>query len=890
MSKLNRNEFKELLTEWVGVLNNNLLLEISKNEVIEVIGEDDYNTLVTSNRKASQDQNFLQVIINTYNSNQNHSIEDILGLYQNYTRFIAPSWNRGEEAKVDVPGGHRATLTPDSTTYDDMLKFVDASSSLILKSKAYIKCLKQGPVNADFEVIINDSDWIICYPKTIRGSISLARSFWNGSELEYDRSVSGGVGKMIGKMIWCTSVVSGGNMFLNYHRKLNLHMYYCIKKSMNIKNNHRKLCISFAKKNNRVTLMKGHASVDGNNRSTSEKEFRNYIGERFYTLFRDAEKPERLEIDEKEYYESISLEQYKILRAASEDNLQNFYSELHGILSYSRDKDEIILNGCHDKSPIIRRTVVIYVKKIKDENIKKSVIEKLSVDEDNKVIKSFADDSICFNILTRDYYDNYIKNNIAFKAFISNRGNLFLLKDGEYIIQDIGSTLVNNDELYSHGLYGYCFKNFINNKSYLEVLNKKDPKRYKRLFEKSFTKNIESLDELKKSIKILNYYKKENDDFYYELLKDIDVYTSYKFLESLKESEEGSKEFAFYQLFNFYKEKDEINVNSVSKNYNPYGDYGSVASLFNVFNTQGNNLNFYKNNVYFIKLVNESFEWALEKINSNIEKDDFLIYVMKFAISSSECLNNKNKRKLKLFKVKSFSDLEEKININKSSKIKFSELTNRMMILIDNLSYDRKYLNKAKKIIINNISQGYRLNKFKMYKFIYYFSKISTFNSREQSILSTSLAKTDYDSQYFFLKYPEVTKKVYLYMIRETLHLKGRGPSKVHTRLPYCETTYKMLENPTISKEFVKLAQKSLLSNIVKKIIRTLEHDEESEFNISKKAMVSFYTALINSEKGMSIKKNRKNLEKILRKENLIENKYSEISDLLENYIKKVLY
>ena len=92
MSKLSRREFEELLTEWRDVLNNNLLLEISKNEVIEAMGEngeDDYNTLVTSNKKASQDQNFLQVIINTYKAKESHTIEDILGLYQSYTRFIA---------------------------------------------------------------------------------------------------------------------------------------------------------------------------------------------------------------------------------------------------------------------------------------------------------------------------------------------------------------------------------------------------------------------------------------------------------------------------------------------------------------------------------------------------------------------------------------------------------------------------------------------------------------------------------------------------------------------------------------------------------------------------------------------------------------------------------
>jgi hypothetical protein len=357
---LNRNKFKDILTEWHNFINNNLLLEISRNEVIEVIGEDDYNALVKSNKKASQDQNFLQVVINTYKSNQNHSIEDILGSYQNYTRFIVPKWNQGDTADIDVPGGYRDSLTPGTTTYDDMIKFFDAKNSMNLKSKAYINCLKQGPVNPDFEVIINDSDWIICYPKTIRGSISLARSFWNGSELEYDKSVSGGVGRMIGKMNWCTSIVPSpnrpsGNMFLNYHRRLNLHMYYCVKKSMNIEDLDRKLCISFKKEKGKVSLMKGSSSVNGNNTAASEEEFRKYIGERFDTLFKDVEKSERLEIDEKAYYESINLEQYKTLRAANEDNLEDFSEELRGLLAYSRDRKEILLLSVKEDNINIKR-------------------------------------------------------------------------------------------------------------------------------------------------------------------------------------------------------------------------------------------------------------------------------------------------------------------------------------------------------------------------------------------------------------------------------------------------------------------------------------------------------------------------------------------------------
>jgi hypothetical protein len=386
---------KDILTEWNNFINNNLLLEISEKELTAVIGEDDYKTLVKLNKQAERnnkfikDENFLQVIIRTYESNQNHSIEDIVAQYKNYKDLIAPSWNISKEAKVDVPGGYRGSLSKDKATYDDMLIFFDAKNSMNLKSKVYINCLRQGPDNPDFKVIINDSDWIICYPKTIRGSISLARSFWNGSELEYDKSVSGGVGKMIGKMNWCTSLVPNqnrpsGNMFLNYHRAKNLHMYYCIKKNMNIEDLDRKLCISFKKEKGKVSLMKGSSSVNGNNTATSEEEFRKYIGERFDALFKDAEKPERLEIDEEAYYESISLDQYKILRAANEDNLEDFLPELEGILEYSRDRKKILLLAAKEKHKSIKHLVALDPQLIEVDPTGE-LIKKLAQDEDKDV-------------------------------------------------------------------------------------------------------------------------------------------------------------------------------------------------------------------------------------------------------------------------------------------------------------------------------------------------------------------------------------------------------------------------------------------------------------------------------------------------------------------------
>ena len=375
---MNRKEFKNLLTEWKNLTDRSLLLEISRNEVIEVIGEDDYNILKT-NKRAVQDQNFLKVIINTYKANQNHSIADILGLHQGYERFIKDKWNQGKSADVEVPGGLSASLEPNTTTYNSMLEFIDATSSMTLKSKAFIKCLKQSDINPDFEVVINDNEWIICYPKTIKGSISLARSFWNGEELEYDKTVSGGVGQNIGRMNWCTSNVSGGNMFLNYHRKLNLHMYYCIKKNMNIRDPDRKLCISFSKQDNLVKMFEGNASVNGNNISINKKESRSYIGSRFNNLVKDAKKPERLEIDEKSYYESISLEQYKILRAANEDNLQDFVQELDKILTYSKDKKEISLLTLKEKSKDFKLSV------IRNSNL-------LELDPSGELIKKLASD------------------------------------------------------------------------------------------------------------------------------------------------------------------------------------------------------------------------------------------------------------------------------------------------------------------------------------------------------------------------------------------------------------------------------------------------------------------------------------------------------------------
>ena len=429
---MNRKEFKNLLTEWGNLINNNLLLEISRNEVIEVIGEDDYNIL-KQNRKASQDQNFLKVIINTYKAKQNHSILDILGLYQDYESSIKNKWNKVGFANVNVPGGTRIKLTPDTTiydnkdnepkttTYNDVSAFLDAKSELSLNSDVFIKCLDQGDTNPDFEVVLNDDEWIICYPKTIKGSISLARSFWNGERLEYDTTVKSGVGVNIGAINWCTSIVPkknkpSGNMFLNYHRQANLHMYYCIKKNMNVQDLDRKLCISFFKKDNTVGFKDGHASVNGNNQATDEKKLRSYIGSRFNDLIKDAEKPDRLEIDPISYYESVNFEQYKILKAANQDNIELFADELKKIVIHSIDAKRIVNEDLIYENNKLLKNIAISSKHLNS----KTISGLLESETDQKIInKLIANENCPFDKILTLPEDKRSAN--YFKIVISNK-------------------------------------------------------------------------------------------------------------------------------------------------------------------------------------------------------------------------------------------------------------------------------------------------------------------------------------------------------------------------------------------------------------------------------------------------------------------------------------
>jgi hypothetical protein len=450
MSKLNRKEFKELLTEWKCSINSNksgFINEASIKEFNKIHPDFDTSEF---NSQLRGNTDYLDIISNSIKTNQSHDALDYIQQFEYYKSSIESNRSNDNFLTINIPGENDPVslvgkVNPGycTATFDDIQQFQQTRMFVLGKgskdkiSSAYEKVLRESSSN-DFELIINDSEWIVFYPKTIRGSIALARSYWSGDKVEYDRTFnpSKGSGQNTGDIKWCTTVSGSGNMFLNYYRKLNSHMYYCIKKNTNVEDLNRKLCISFSKQSNNVKLLKRNSSVNANNSALSEKELRNYIGKRFDILFSDVKKPERLEIDAKEYYESISLEQYKILRAANEDTLDDFLNELVGILTYSKDREKILYLAVTDKSHKIRMTIAKHCKAEQTD-----LLHDLSDDENIYVKSNCAENqNTPTECLTKIY--EYIMNPVSIDSISSeNRNKIIddLLKNKNTSFKDLST-------------------------------------------------------------------------------------------------------------------------------------------------------------------------------------------------------------------------------------------------------------------------------------------------------------------------------------------------------------------------------------------------------------------------------------------------------------------
>jgi hypothetical protein len=269
------------------------------------------------------DDQFRKILFNSYDQGQDHEIEYFLEKeLEIKQKIINPMrQNRMTLPVIEVPGVSIIDLNPRIKpnfllTIDECTAYIEASLETDSKSKKLKEILYSGLKKRDtthFEIIHKDQNVIIVYPKTYLGSIATARM---GPDLKY--YTPGGV---IGAMNWCTSIASGNNMFLNYHRKLNLHMYYITKIGSNFSKEdpYRKACVSMLKKYGQVNLAdQGGSTVNGNNNSIKEEDIVGAYGQSIYDIiFKDASHAARQEIDEKEYYKSITLGQFKTLEAAA---------------------------------------------------------------------------------------------------------------------------------------------------------------------------------------------------------------------------------------------------------------------------------------------------------------------------------------------------------------------------------------------------------------------------------------------------------------------------------------------------------------------------------------------------------------------------------------------
>jgi hypothetical protein len=386
---------KELLKAWKSFLEKDTINEISIKKFQEQYPDFD-TTNFSSQIRGNTD--YLDIISNSINAGQSHGPEDYVQQFEFYKNSIEPNRRNQAFLVVDVPGGDTITLDGKlnqglcTATYEDIQQFQQARMFTLgkgSKSKliaAYEKTIKESSQD-DFETVAEDSNWIILYPKSTRGSIALARSYWDGSKIAYDKTfnASKGFGQNSGLIKWCTSVSGSGNMFLSYHRHFNLHMYYCIKKNLNsIKDVDRKLCISLTKKNKKITFVGNHASVNADNSRIKEVNAQQYIGELYNSIIEDIKQEKRLEIDQESYYRSISVAQYIILREANEANINDFLHELHFILLYSKDADKILNLSINDSITGVRQEAA------ESDRLNKQQIKYLADDSDENVRAAIA--------------------------------------------------------------------------------------------------------------------------------------------------------------------------------------------------------------------------------------------------------------------------------------------------------------------------------------------------------------------------------------------------------------------------------------------------------------------------------------------------------------------
>jgi hypothetical protein len=364
--KLTRKQLSLLIENYLK--DATLLTEIKKksfNQFIQrgIIDEQDFKMYVFGSDWVPpfNDPIMAKILFNTLNDGgQGHSLRDISRGGEEILNKIVANARRGDLPPRPVRGSAVEfidilpkidVIQPDNTTltYNEAMEYIESGAGIGKRTEVLNQVIADG-VNgqtSEFEVIAMPSSsnpYFVAYPKTYKGSISLGRM---GPNYKYLNPNSPDEKAQLGNMTWCTTIDGSGNMFLNYHQKMNLHMYYLTRVGdYNPRSIERKFCLSFAKQGDHVQLHEdGHATVNGDNKPASKETIIRHIGQRLYDLIEaDVKKPSRKTIDIVAYYKSLTLDQYRDLRAAvtSEQDLNLFSEQVRGICQYSNNVDIFI--------------------------------------------------------------------------------------------------------------------------------------------------------------------------------------------------------------------------------------------------------------------------------------------------------------------------------------------------------------------------------------------------------------------------------------------------------------------------------------------------------------------------------------------------------------------
>lgn len=252
MSKLNRIEFKDLLTEWSLLLSESSVVPLKKVKS-QIIEKRKLNSKEQEEIFASLEKNwnktykkFSNVIFNEVSSTD-EPIEHMLTAMSEFSIYYNTA---SDEIKQKIAVG---TIT--SSELRGFVQSKKEAKKSEMRTSNRAKCRSKAnlsigtrwsenseSISRDFEVIYAGSDWTVIYPKSLLGSISWAVGLADGSEERYEVDENG---TQIGRVTWCTASYEN-NRFPMYAS--NLHMYYFVKnQNYNINDIHRRLCLSVVK-------------------------------------------------------------------------------------------------------------------------------------------------------------------------------------------------------------------------------------------------------------------------------------------------------------------------------------------------------------------------------------------------------------------------------------------------------------------------------------------------------------------------------------------------------------------------------------------------------------------------------------------------------------------